>query len=245
MAKSKPMKLTINNPCKESWNDMIQGDGSRFCANCEKHVVDFSIMTDKEIYNYLKERQGQKVCGRVRNDQLQRPILPEFKKANGFDLIKVAATIFVGATVFLPNSAEGQSPQTQVQTQDSFKHNNAGNQLQRQVVIKGKVMLNDEIFPNAVLEINGRHMVFADENGEFTYEYNGEQTEFSFQLFKLGKKVGEPQTVAIEANTANHSVEKIVELTYFIEERQQKRLFRRRPPKPDYMIMGFVGGYTL
>ncbi|MGB0430891.1 MAG: hypothetical protein ACPGLV_10485 [Bacteroidia bacterium] len=245
MGKSKPMNLTIKNPCKESWNDMIQGDGSRFCANCEEYVMGFSRMTDKEIYSYLKERQGQKVCGRIRNDQLQRPILPEFKRASGFELIKVAATIFIGATVFLPNLAEGQSPQTQVQTQDSFKNYNADNQLQRQVVIKGKVLLNDEIFPNAVLEINGRHMVFADENGEFTYEHNGEQTEFSFQLFKLGKKVGKPQTVAIEVNTANHSVEKTVELSYLIEERHLKGLFRKRAPKPQMTLGRFSGGYTL
>lgn len=47
-----------------------EGKG-RFCAACCKTVVDFSMMSDREIIGYLS-RAGQPVCGRFAPDQLER-----------------------------------------------------------------------------------------------------------------------------------------------------------------------------
>jgi len=46
----------------------------RFCGSCAKVVVDFSVMTDNEVLNYLKKNSGS-TCGHFTSDQLDRPII--------------------------------------------------------------------------------------------------------------------------------------------------------------------------
>jgi hypothetical protein len=68
-------QLHIPTPCAEKWSEMapVRQD-CRHCAVCEKNIVDFSMKTDVEILEYLRQNNG-KVCGRFRNDQLGRPLL--------------------------------------------------------------------------------------------------------------------------------------------------------------------------
>ena len=51
-----------------------------YCAACQKEVVDFSLMTDKEIKAYFKQVSG-KTCGRFKHSQLNKEyrdkILPQ------------------------------------------------------------------------------------------------------------------------------------------------------------------------
>lgn len=71
----------IPEPCHENWDSMTQQDKGRFCASCNKQVVDFSLMSDQQVLNYFKNATG-KTCGRFANDQLQRPMIetPKQKK---------------------------------------------------------------------------------------------------------------------------------------------------------------------
>ena len=64
--------LTIPNPCKVDWNKMTKAEGGKFCASCEKIVVDFSSMSDKEIKDYFAKITTQKVCGHFYSSQLQQ-----------------------------------------------------------------------------------------------------------------------------------------------------------------------------
>lgn len=68
------LQLRINEPCNESWERMEAGEGGRFCGACSKVVVDFSVMSDREILQYLSRARGG-VCGRLGADQLDRDIL--------------------------------------------------------------------------------------------------------------------------------------------------------------------------
>lgn len=52
MAK-KQLTLSIPTPCTEDWNAMTPDKNGKFCASCQKTVVDFSRMTDAEIFNYF------------------------------------------------------------------------------------------------------------------------------------------------------------------------------------------------
>jgi hypothetical protein len=69
-------QLTINipNPCTENWNSMTKTEQGRHCASCNKVVVDFSKMSDHEIYETLLQYKGKKVCGNFYVDQVHRPI---------------------------------------------------------------------------------------------------------------------------------------------------------------------------
>ena len=55
----KPIKLSINNPCSEDWNKMTKNSEGRFCALCQKNVVDFTSMSDEEIKNYFLKQKNR------------------------------------------------------------------------------------------------------------------------------------------------------------------------------------------
>ncbi len=72
MAK-KALNLTIPTPCTENWNAMTPDPNGRFCASCQKTVIDFSSMSDAEIVQYFTHFKGV-TCGRFTEKQLQRPL---------------------------------------------------------------------------------------------------------------------------------------------------------------------------
>jgi len=51
---------------------MTPSDKGRFCSSCSKTVVDFTVMNNDEIQEFLQLNAGQKLCGHVRKSQLDR-----------------------------------------------------------------------------------------------------------------------------------------------------------------------------
>lgn len=68
-------KITIPKPCHEDWEKMTPNRTGRFCNSCVKSVVDFTNMEAAEIQEYFIKSQGQKVCGRFKNEQLDSVII--------------------------------------------------------------------------------------------------------------------------------------------------------------------------
>ena len=46
--------LHIPEPCHENWDAMTPQDKGRHCQSCNKIVVDFSVMTDRQVLDYFK-----------------------------------------------------------------------------------------------------------------------------------------------------------------------------------------------
>jgi len=67
------MKLLINEPCCEPWDDMLVNAKGRHCSKCDKTVVDFSKFKDDELIEFFKKHQN--VCGRFENTQLNRELI--------------------------------------------------------------------------------------------------------------------------------------------------------------------------
>jgi hypothetical protein len=67
------IQLSIPEPCHENWDAMTPSEQGRFCSSCQKQVVDFSLMSDRQIIAYFKQPRGS-VCGRLHEDQLNRNI---------------------------------------------------------------------------------------------------------------------------------------------------------------------------
>lgn len=68
-------KLDIPKPCHESWEKMTPDGNGRFCTSCAKTVVDFTGMKAVEIRDYFVAHQGERVCGRFRNKQLDSIVI--------------------------------------------------------------------------------------------------------------------------------------------------------------------------
>ncbi|HEX8315320.1 MAG TPA: hypothetical protein VF609_10015, partial [Flavisolibacter sp.] len=69
----KKFSIKIPTPCHEDWNEMTPKDKGRFCDSCQKTVIDFSPMSDRQIADFFK-RPAASICGRFHLDQLEREI---------------------------------------------------------------------------------------------------------------------------------------------------------------------------
>ena len=69
---SKPFQLTIPKPCHEDWNKMQPEEKGKFCGSCQKQVVDFSNMNDRQVAEFFKKPSDGSVCGRPTGDTAHR-----------------------------------------------------------------------------------------------------------------------------------------------------------------------------
>lgn len=70
---SSKISIGIPEPCHENWNQMTPVEQGRYCASCQKTVIDFTYSSDREILEHLS-RSGEQVCGRFENGQLNRTL---------------------------------------------------------------------------------------------------------------------------------------------------------------------------
>ena len=78
---SKKLQLTITEPCHEKWDSMNPVEKGRFCGSCQKQVIDFSSMSDRQIAEFFKRPSTASVCGRFMSDQLDRDIQAPRKRS--------------------------------------------------------------------------------------------------------------------------------------------------------------------
>ncbi len=95
---SKPIQLSIPTPCHENWAAMTPEAKGRFCRNCAKIVVDFTTMTDAELFDYFRQAKGQSICGRLAPDQINTPVkaAPRIRKQPWFWRYAAAFLLFMG-----------------------------------------------------------------------------------------------------------------------------------------------------
>ena len=99
---STPLRLTIPEPCHENWQQMTPNEQGRHCLSCQKTVVDFTLMSDQEVLQYISTASSS-VCGRFNNDQLnktyqERKIKPSFTVRYAWHIL-VSAFLWVGQSV--------------------------------------------------------------------------------------------------------------------------------------------------
>ena len=66
--------ISIPKPCHESWDAMTPEGKGKFCGSCQKTVVDFSEMNDRQLAEFFK-KPASSLCGRFMPDQLERAII--------------------------------------------------------------------------------------------------------------------------------------------------------------------------
>ncbi len=81
---SKKLQLSIATPCHENWDGMTPVEKAcpddpfgrgKFCGSCQKQVLDFSDMSDRQIAEFFKKPSTGSVCGRFMQDQLDRDLV--------------------------------------------------------------------------------------------------------------------------------------------------------------------------
>lgn len=106
--------LQIHQPCSESWEQMNSTSEGRFCEACSKTVFDLTSMSQSQISKFLR-KSGNKVCARVTNDQLKRPL---FVNSRSIDLNYpngVAGVLLASALISSqPAAADGNLVKTEI-----------------------------------------------------------------------------------------------------------------------------------
>lgn len=82
----KKITLSIPKPCHENWQQMTPEDKGRFCGSCQKTVIDFSSMSDRQLAAFFKKPPAN-VCGRFQHDQLDRALAVPRKRIPWFKYI--------------------------------------------------------------------------------------------------------------------------------------------------------------
>ena len=63
-------KIRISKPCAEKFDRFEPSAAGGYCRSCQKEVVDFTTMSDREISRYFRD-QTQTTCGRFRSSQIK------------------------------------------------------------------------------------------------------------------------------------------------------------------------------
>lgn len=111
---SKKIQLTIAEPCHENWDGMTPVEKGRFCGSCQKQVVDFSNMSDRQVAEFFKKPSTGSVCGRFMTDQLDRAIeIPKKRMPWVKYFFQIAIPAFL---ISIKASAQKTQGQIQVKT---------------------------------------------------------------------------------------------------------------------------------
>lgn len=108
-------KILIPNPCSENWDEMKINSCGRFCASCEKTVVDFTRMDDAEFVAYFQNNKHIP-CGIITERQLSlnipfrsKPLL-RFTKINKYVAASMLAVAGLNGKMYGQSLTTEQSP---------------------------------------------------------------------------------------------------------------------------------------
>ncbi|MES2863773.1 MAG: hypothetical protein V4666_06625 [Bacteroidota bacterium] len=76
------IQITIPEPCNEGWQNMTPVEKGRFCASCQKTVLDFTYLSDNEIINLFNKNDN--LCVRIKVSQLNRNLIETKRTSNYF-----------------------------------------------------------------------------------------------------------------------------------------------------------------
>lgn len=184
MLKSR-VQIQIPNPCGENWDAMTVVEKGRFCGSCARVLTDFSKMSDKEIINHLSK--NGKVCGRFRNDQLNRQLYTGKENRNYFLRWSLGALLGLG----IGNSVQAQG---QPENKISVCSTSRTDTLNKKRVIQGVVKdTANNPLPNSTIALYYNRNAeprfgVADSNGLFKFTLSDSVKIDSIKVYFIGYK---------------------------------------------------------
>ncbi len=147
------LRLQLPEPCDEDWDEMKPTGCGRFCAQCDKTVIDFTRADDATIARFFANKPLQ-ICGRFRDDQLNQAIpFPETKAQNRIrqQLARIAASLIM---------LQSTAPSLQAQ------------EVQQQIVLSGNITdyLSRQPLVGMEITITGvNYPKYSDRDGNFSF----------------------------------------------------------------------------
>lgn len=177
---NKAIFISIPEPCHENWDQMTPNEQGRFCNACAKTVVDFSVMTDTQVLNYLIDKQHEKICGHVLPEQLDTPICDITAVNRKRKWYWNAATVFA---LLFTKSENTKAQKPPVKTEQAPLKGDTHIRVRGEVSWVNRPAEQDKFFIGKVLDSQGAPVPFAsvikkdgtwgvaaDQNGAFIIE---------------------------------------------------------------------------
>ncbi|MFT5921243.1 MAG: hypothetical protein ACI8TS_000571 [Flavobacteriales bacterium] len=162
------VKITIENPCGEDISQMKPTQRGRFCGSCERDLVDFTKLNDRDIQKVIHQTNGD-VCGWFRPDQLDRQMV-ELPVASSPAFFKYAASVLLTMAIGNSTAQNNQIPMPSEKTEQTI-----GEVVQglKPYFISGKIIdeRTSETLPFAVVRIQETELgMHSDLEGNFSLE---------------------------------------------------------------------------
>ena len=162
------VKITIENPCGEDVSQMEPTQRGRFCGSCERDLVDFTKLNDREIQKVIHQTNGD-VCGWFRPDQLDRQMV-ELPVASSPAFFKYAASVLLTMAIGNTTAQNDQAPISLEKTEQTIEKEA---QEPKPYFISGKIRDENtgETLPFAAIQIQETELgTHSDLEGNFSLE---------------------------------------------------------------------------
>jgi hypothetical protein len=219
--------LSIPQPCQQRWEEMEYNETGKYCANCQKTVIDFSSASDAVIISALQTNKS--ICGRLSTNQLNRALIKPMEPNPTRIWIVASLLSLIGLGTPTANAQQSPAPIEQLpvlkeaspdQTNDTLGKTNITGTVQDEM---------EHPFPGAYVQVKGTKIATTtDVDGHFTIKAKkSDELLISF----LGY---EQKTVEIKNNLNLQIILKpseqmlLGEVIYVKKASFFKRLFRKR-----------------
>ncbi len=224
--KNRGIKIRIEQPCHEDWNKMKEAEKGRYCQACEKNVVDFSVMSNAQIIDFLSNNNG-KVCGRIDKYRLDTFLQKEPNIKSGL-FNKYIAGLLMSLGFYHTGLSQKDvisKPNTEYTT-GGVAYTNLTN-TGRKLIIKGKVIdeNTNKALAFARVKIEGSNIsVLTDKNGLYTISIPDR-----YRKSELSLEISYKDYPKVWIQNMNIKQDELYFETYL-----------NNYPKPDIMVMGAV-----
>ncbi|MBC7555027.1 MAG: hypothetical protein H7257_13750 [Taibaiella sp.] len=113
---NKHFTINLSSPCMEKWDAMTETEQGWHCKTCQVTVVDYTLLTDSEIMEHIKQNTSGHTCGRFHPSQLNRTmtVTPAPTSWSRF-IKKTAAVLLLAQSVTHTALAQLARPKTHQQ----------------------------------------------------------------------------------------------------------------------------------
>ena len=173
------IQISIPEPCHKGWQNMTPVEKGRFCASCQKLVLDFTYLSDNEIIKVVTKNDT--LCARINVSQLNRNLIETKTKSNYFGYFATSVLAFLGLGI---ESVVAQEKPVVEQT--DLKGANKATDSVKKITVSGVIKDNDgNSLPGVTIIIAGTTLgTQSDENGNYSISaYINDLLEFSFLGF--------------------------------------------------------------
>lgn len=201
-----PIQLRVDSPCAQHWDQMTPADQGRYCSACQKTVIDFTAMTDREVVDWVS-RHPAGFCGRFVNGQLNRDLHNPPQQRTAWHS---RWNYLLAAVLFSSEVSAQQKPATPgvTQVEDAGRPREMASTRQPSVsppvreipdVIRGQVISKEDHNPvwGATVSIVGTHSAVAtDSKGKFVINSHMLQGSHVLEVSSVGF-----ETIRVDLNT--------------------------------------------